>query len=229
MHSSEMEDVESAEAGDVVAVFGVECASMDTFTDGTVNFSMVSMFVPKPVMSLSVKPKDNQMMNQFSKAIGKFTREDPTLRVSVDEKSKEIIMSGMGELHLEVYIERLKREYNVECVTGSPSVAFKETVTQRSNFAYLHKKQSGGSGQFARVIGYVEPLEDELVQKGVEFEFENRGTCKYILDTLLLHFVCTIVSSYQKCSYSESHSILYTDTLCSSYRHQYPSGVHPEL
>lgn len=174
MHSNEMEDVDSAGAGDVVALFGVECASMDTFTDGTVKYSMVSMFVPKPVMSLSVKPKDSQMSANFSKAIGKFTREDPTLRVSVDSKTKETIMSGMGELHLEIYVERMKREYAVDCITGSPSVNFKETVTKKSPFAYLHKKQSGGSGQYARVIGYVEPLEEELIKKGVEFEFENR-------------------------------------------------------
>ena len=94
MHSNQMVDVDSVEAGDVVAVFGVECASMDTFTDGSVNYSMTSMFVPKPVMSLSVKPKESAMMNNFSKAIGKFTREDPTLRVNVDEKSNETIMSG---------------------------------------------------------------------------------------------------------------------------------------
>ena len=174
MHSNEMQDVDSAGAGDVVAVFGVECASMDTFTSGEVKYSMVSMFVPKPVMSLSVKPKDSQMSGNFSKAIGKFTREDPTLRVSVDSKTKETIMSGMGELHLEIYVERMKREYNVECITGSPSVNFKETVTKKSPFSYLHKKQSGGSGQYARVIGYVEPLEEEVTKKGVEFEFENR-------------------------------------------------------
>ena len=173
MHSNEMEDVESAGAGDVVALFGVECASMDTFTDGTIKYSMVSMFVPKPVMSLSVKPKESQMQTNFSKAIGKFTREDPTLRVTVDSKTKETIMSGMGELHLEIYVERMKREYAVECVTGSPNVNYKETVTKKSPFAYLHKKQSGGSGQYARVIGYVEPLEPELIKKGIDFEFEN--------------------------------------------------------
>ena len=173
MHSNEMEDVDSAGAGDVVALFGVECASMDTFTDGTIKYSMVSMFVPKPVMSLSVKPKDSQMSANFSKAIGKFTREDPTLRVSVDHKTKETIMSGMGELHLEIYVERMKREYGVECITGSPNVNYKETVTKKSPFSYLHKKQSGGSGQYARVIGYVEPLEEELIKKGIEFEFEN--------------------------------------------------------
>jgi elongation factor G len=174
MHSNEMQDVDSAGAGDVVAVFGVECSSMDTFTDGTVQYSMVSMFVPKPVMSLAIKPKDNNKAANFSKAIGKFTREDPTLRVSVDEKTTETIMSGMGELHLEIYVERMKREYNVECVTGSPSVNYKETVGKRGTFNYLHKKQSGGSGQYARVIGFVEPLDEESLKKGIDFEFENQ-------------------------------------------------------
>jgi elongation factor G len=173
MHSNEMEDVDSVSAGDVVAVFGVECASMDTFTDGGVNYSMVSMFVPKPVMSIAVKPKDMQQTANFSKAIGKFTREDPTLRVSVDPKTSETIMSGMGELHLDIYVERMKREYNVECITGNPSVNFKETITTKAPFNYLHKKQSGGSGQYAKVIGYVEPLEEEKLKKGIEFEFVN--------------------------------------------------------
>lgn len=174
MHSSQMVDVESASAGDVVAVFGVECASMDTFTDGALNYSMVSMFVPQPVMSLSVKPKDGQLSANFSKAIGKFSREDPTLKVSVDSKTGQTIMSGMGELHLEIYVERMKREYGVECVTGNPSVNYKETLSARSHFNYLHKKQSGGSGQYARVIGYVEPIEEEQQRKGVDFEFENQ-------------------------------------------------------
>lgn len=174
MHSNEMQDVESASAGDVVAVFGVECSSMDTFTDGTVQYSMVSMFVPKPVMSLAIKPKDNSKAANFSKAIGKFTREDPTLRVSIDDKTKETIMSGMGELHLEIYVERMKREYGVETITGSPSVNYKETVAKRGIFSYLHKKQSGGSGQYAKVVGFVEPLDEESMKKGIDFEFENQ-------------------------------------------------------
>lgn len=174
MHSDEMQDVDSVSAGDVVAVFGVECASMDTFTDGSVNYSMTSMFVPKPVMSIAVKPKETKMSSNFSKALGKFTREDPTLRIHVEKKTGETILSGMGELHLEVYIERLKREYSVECITGNPAVNFKESITTRGDFNYLHKKQSGGSGQYAKVIGYVEPLEEELIKKGVEFEFENQ-------------------------------------------------------
>ncbi len=173
MHSNEMEDVEEVSAGDVCAVFGVECASMDTFTDGVLNCSMVSMYIPKPVMSLSVKPKETSMTANFSKAIGKFTREDPTLRVTNDMKTGETIMSGMGELHLDIYVERMKREYNVICVTGEPNVNFKETVTKRGNFNYLHKKQSGGSGQFARVVGYVEPLDEDEVKAGKDFIFEN--------------------------------------------------------
>lgn len=173
MHSNLMEDVEMVSAGDVVAVFGVECASMDTFTDGTQRLSLVSMFVPNAVMSLSIRPKDSAMTANFGKAIGKFSREDPTLRVSTNTKTKETIMSGMGELHLEIYVERMKREYNVECVTGSPAVNFKETITTKANFNYLHKKQSGGSGQFARVIGYMEPLDEEEIKKGKDFVFEN--------------------------------------------------------
>lgn len=174
MHSNDMEDVDEAQAGDVVAVFGVECASMDSFTDGQVDCSMVSMFVPSPVMSLAIKPKDSAMMTNFSKAVGKFTREDPTLRVSVDGKTSETIMSGMGELHLDIYVERMKREYKVECVTGNPSVQYKETITAKAPFEYLHKKQSGGSGQYAKVIGYLEPLDEEEKKKGLEFVFENQ-------------------------------------------------------
>ena len=173
MHSSDMEDVNELSAGDVAAVFGVECASMDTFTDGTSNVSLVSMFVPSPVMSLAVKPKESSMSTNFSKAIGKFTREDPTLRVTVDSKTNETIMSGMGELHLDIYIERMKREYKVECETGSPNVQYKEAITRKGEFNYLHKKQSGGSGQYAKVIGYVEPLDEDEIASGKEFIFEN--------------------------------------------------------
>lgn len=173
LHSNEMEDVESASAGDVVATFGIECASMDTFTDGTSNVSMMSMFVPNPVMSLAVRPKDMQQSANFSKAISKFTREDPTLKVSVDGKTSETIMSGMGELHLEIYLERLKREFKVECISGNPSVKYRETISQKSNFNYLHKKQSGGSGQYAKVIGYIEPLDEEKQKRGIDFEFAN--------------------------------------------------------
>lgn len=174
MHSNEMEDVDSAAAGDVVVAFGLECASMDTFTDGTLKVAMKSMFVPKPVMSISIKPKESSKLAAFGKAMGKFTREDPTLRIDTDEMTNETILSGMGELHLEIYVERLKREYGVECITGQPTVNYKETITTRADFNYLHKKQTGGAGQYARVIGYVEPLTEEEIAEGKEFEFENK-------------------------------------------------------
>lgn len=159
MHANEMQDVESASAGDIVALFGVECASGDTFTDGNVEMTMTSMFVPNAVISLAVAPKEKADQANFSKALNRFTKEDPTLRVHRDEESGETIMSGMGELHLEIYIERMKREYNCTVIAGKPLVAFRETITKSGPFNYTHKKQTGGSGQFARVAGTFEPLD----------------------------------------------------------------------
>ncbi len=172
MHSNEMEDIESAEAGDIVALFGVECASGDTFTDGDFQATMTSMYVPEPVISLSVKPKDNKASVNMSKALGRFTREDPTFRSFVDAESGETIISGMGELHLEVYVERMKREYGAEVEVGQPQVAYRETITRKAPYDYTHKKQTGGSGQYGRVAGYVEPTTDT----GADFEFINRIT-----------------------------------------------------
>lgn len=169
MHSNEMEDVESIGPGEICAMFGVECASGDTFTDGTTTYSMTSMFVPEPVVSLSLKPVGQETPN-FSRALARFQREDPTFRVHVDSESKETIISGMGELHLEVYVERMKREYNVECTTGRPQVAYRETPTQRAEFTYTHRKQSGGAGQFARITGYIEPITQEEGTEPVEGE-----------------------------------------------------------
>ncbi|KAI9097019.1 P-loop containing nucleoside triphosphate hydrolase protein [Phlyctochytrium arcticum] len=157
MHSNEMEDVSSIKSGEICALFGIDCASGDTFTDGSNSYSMTSIFVPQPVISLSIAPKGKESPN-FAKALTRFQREDPTFRVHVDSESKQTIVSGMGELHLEIYVERMKREYNVECVTGKPQVAFRETIQSKVPFAYTHKKQSGGSGQFARVTGYIEPI-----------------------------------------------------------------------
>ena len=158
MHADEMNDIEQARAGDIVAFFGVDCASGDTFTDGTVKYTMTSMFVPNAVISLAIAPKDKASQTNFSKALNKFTKEDPTFRVHRDEESAQTIISGMGELHLEIYCERIKREYNCEVVVGKPQVAFRETITKRGDFNYTHKKQTGGSGQFGKVVGYIEPL-----------------------------------------------------------------------
>ncbi|HZS41747.1 MAG TPA: elongation factor G [Polyangia bacterium] len=173
MHSNEMNDITEAQAGDIVALFGVDCSSGDTFTDGTVSYTMTSMHVPDAVISLAVSPKEKEGQVNFSKALGRFTREDPTLRVHRDEESAQTIMSGMGELHLDIYIERMRREYKCEVVTGKPQVAYRETITRKADFAYTHKKQTGGKGQFARVIGYIEPLPADAVET---YEFVDDTT-----------------------------------------------------
>jgi elongation factor G len=167
-------------------MFGVECSSGDTFNDGTIPYSMVrllsddideadiqtSMYVPEPVISLSIRPEGNESPN-FSRALNRFQKEDPTFRVHVDNESQETIISGMGELHLDIYVERMRREYNVACVTGKPRVAFRETITESAKFDYTHKKQSGGSGQFGKVKGMLEPMVAE-VDGGKDTAFENR-------------------------------------------------------
>jgi elongation factor G len=168
MHADQMNDIEYAQAGDIVAFFGVDCASGDTFTDGKIKVSMTSMFVPNAVISLAIAPKDKAGQANFSKALNKFTKEDPTFRVHRDEESAQTIISGMGELHLEIYCERIKREYNCEVVVGKPQVAFRETITKQAKFNYTHKKQSGGKGQFGRVAGFIEPLPSDAA---VNFEF----------------------------------------------------------
>ncbi|KAG7695249.1 hypothetical protein KL951_003691 [Ogataea haglerorum] len=152
MHSNDMEDVDEVGAGEICATFGIDCASGDTFTDGQVNYSMSSMFVPDAVVSLSIHPKTKDAVN-FSKAVNRFQKEDPTFRVHYDKDSKETIISGMGELHLEIYVERMRREYNVECTVGRPRVSYRETVLGSTPFEYTHKKQSGGAGQYAKVMG----------------------------------------------------------------------------
>lgn len=170
MHASEMVDIEEACGGDIVALFGVECASGDTFTDGTINYTMNSMHIPDPVISLSIKPKKREGQVNFSKALGKFSREDPTFRVSRDEESGETLISGMGELHLEIYIERMKREFNCEVEVGQPQVAYRETITKQARLDYTHKKQTGGAGQFAKLAGFIEPLPEDAVNN---YEFVN--------------------------------------------------------
>ncbi|OMJ07586.1 Elongation factor G, mitochondrial, partial [Smittium culicis] len=171
MHSNSMEDIDEAGAGEIVALFGIDCASGDTFTDGTVNYSMTSIFVPEPVISLSLTPKVKNSPN-FSRALNRFQKEDPTFRVKVDSESKETIIYGMGELHLDIYVSRMEREFGVSCTTGKPLVAYRETINCKSDFNYTHKKQTGGAGQFGRVIGYIEPISSEE-NRGTENEFLN--------------------------------------------------------
>ncbi|MDR3276084.1 MAG: elongation factor G, partial [Treponema sp.] len=157
MHSDNMEDIGEGAPGDIVALFGIDCASGDTFCGGGLNYAMSSMYVPEPVISLAVTPKDKKSTDQLAKALNRFTKEDPTFRTYVDFESNQTIVQGMGELHLEVYIERMKREYKCEVETGMPQVAYREAITQRADFNYTHKKQTGGSGQYGRVAGYMEP------------------------------------------------------------------------
>lgn len=176
LHADQMEDVDEVYAGDICALFGIDCASGDTFTSKTsANLSMESIHVPEPVISMAMKPANKNDMDKFSKGINRFTREDPTFRVHFDTESKETIISGMGELHLEIYSQRMEREYNCPCVMGKPKVAFRETVTNPVTFDFTHKKQSGGSGQYGKVTGVLEPLEPEHYTK-LEFEDQTIGT-----------------------------------------------------
>ncbi|CAG8506661.1 12694_t:CDS:10 [Ambispora leptoticha] len=174
MHSNEMEDVEEVGAGEICAMFGIDCSSGDTFTDGTLEYTMTSMFVPDPVISLAITPKVKESVN-FSKALNRFQREDPTFRVSIDPESKETIISGMGELHLDIYVERMRREYNIDCITGKPQVAFRETITAPGKFDYTHKKQTGGAGQYGKVIGFIEPMPEGEDAEDIP-DFESRVT-----------------------------------------------------
>ncbi len=169
LHADQMEEISTSSAGDIVALFGIDCASGDTFTDGDM-VSLSSMHVPDPVVSLAVTPADNAAAGKMSKALHRFTREDPTFHTSVDNETGDTLISGMGELHLEVYIERIKREFGAEVVTGAPQVKYRETITRPVPFDYTHRKQTGGSGQYAKVQGVLEPSEDG------QFHFENKVT-----------------------------------------------------
>ncbi len=157
MHADEMEEIRRAEAGDIVALFGIDCHSGDTFTDGTNRVAMAPIHVPDPVISLSVKPVDRSSEAGFSRALARFAKEDPTFRVRVDEESGETVISGMGELHLDVYVERMRREYGARVETSAPQVAYREALSRRAEFDYTHRKQTGGAGQFGRIAGVIEP------------------------------------------------------------------------
>lgn len=167
MHADSMEDITEAGSGDIAALFGVDCASGDTFCHPSLNYSMTSMFVPNPVITLAIKPVDKKSADNMAKALNRFTKEDPTFRTYVDPESNQTIVQGMGELHLEVYIERMKREYKAEVETGNPQVAYRETISRRADFNYTHKKQTGGSGQYGRVAGFIEPYTED------NYEFVN--------------------------------------------------------
>jgi elongation factor G len=168
MHADQMEDVECLQSGYIGALFGIECSSGDTFVSPGINLTMTSMYVPKPVISLAIEPKDNKSQMAMAKALNRFSKEDPTFKTFVDPETNETIIEGMGELHLDIYVERMRREYGADVSTGNPRVAYRETITQRADFNYTHRKQTGGAGQFGRIAGYIEPISD------AEFVFENK-------------------------------------------------------
>jgi len=191
MHSDSMEDIEEAGSGDIIAMFGVDCAAGDTFHGSEVKYSLRSMFVPDPVIRYSVEPKDKSAQTNFSKALNRFAKEDPTFRVSRDEESAETIIAGMGELHLEVYLERMRREYSVDTIVGEPEVAYRETITREVPYNYTHKKQTGGSGQFAKVGGVMRPLVE--AEQGEHYRFLNKITG----GTIPREYIASCDSGYQ--------------------------------
>ena len=178
MHSNDREDLNEAKAGDIIACVGVDCASGDTFCDESLNVTMESMFVPEPVIELAIKPAKQEDLVKMSKALNRFMKEDPTFRVFVDQESNETRIAGMGELHLEIYVERIQREYKANVIVGQPKVNYREAPTMPANFDYKHKKQTGGSGQYAHIIGQLTPLHEEVSDATGDddqsFEFINK-------------------------------------------------------
>ena len=170
MHAAEKEEIEMASAGDIIAMVGVECASGDTYCAEDINVTMESIFVPEPVIELAIKPEKQDDLVKVSKALNRFMKEDPTFRVYVDPESNETIIKGMGELHLEIYVERIKREYKANVIVGQPKVNYREAPTLPASFDYKHKKQTGGSGQYAHVVGRLLPLPEE---SEINFQFKN--------------------------------------------------------
>ena len=173
MHSNDREDVEEAGPGDIIAVVGVDCASGDTFCGGDLNYSLESIFVAEPVITRSIEPIKRDGADKLAKALERFRREDPTFRVMSDDESGQTLIAGMGQLHLEIYVERIRREYKVDCIVGDPRVAYRERPTRSVEFDYKHKKQTGGSGQFAHVKGRLEPLPEDYE---TTYEFVNEIT-----------------------------------------------------
>ncbi|MCX6125311.1 MAG: elongation factor G, partial [Proteobacteria bacterium] len=171
LHANDKEEIPEASAGDIIAMVGVDCASGDSYCNEDINVSMESIFVPEPVIELALKPLKQDDLVKISKALNRFMREDPTFRVRVDEESNETIIKGMGELHLEIYVERIKREYKAEVIVGQPKVNYREAPGKASSFDYKHRKQTGGSGQYAHIVGTLTPLPED---SEATFVFNNK-------------------------------------------------------
>lgn len=161
VHADEREEIDVAGPGEIIAVVGIDCASGDTFCGDDVRYALESIFVPDPVISLAVQAEKRADTEKLAKALQRFRKEDPTFRVATDPETGETVIRGMGELHLEIYMERIRREYKVPVVTGAPKVSYREAPTQEYEFNYKHKKQTGGAGQYAHIIGRLLPLTDE--------------------------------------------------------------------
>ncbi len=173
IHADQKLDIDSASAGDIVAVMGVECATGDTYCEEDTDLSLESIYAAEPVIDLSIQPVKRADYDKLAKALHRFMREDPTFRVHVDQETSETIISGMGELHLEIYVERIRREYKVECTVGAPKVSYREAPTRETPFNYKHKKQTGGAGQYAHIVGKLIPLDPQSPEP---FIFENKVT-----------------------------------------------------
>lgn len=171
MHSDKREEIDTAEAGDIVAVMGVDAASGDTYASENKYCSLESMFVPEAVIKMAISPTKRDGLDRLSKALQRFVREDPTFKVSTDDETGETVIAGMGELHLDIYVERIRREYKVDVEVGAPKVSYREAPTRPTDYDYKHKKQTGGSGQFAHIVGSLEPLPEDAEEN---FEFVNK-------------------------------------------------------
>lgn len=161
MHADKREEIDSASAGDIVAIMGIDCASGDTYAAEPKMCSLENMFVPEPVIKMAVSARERSNADKLGKALQRFRKEDPTFQVATDEETGETIIAGMGELHLDIYVERIRREYKIDVEVGAPKVSYREMPTQRVEFNYKHKKQTGGSGQYAHIVGEFEPLPED--------------------------------------------------------------------
>jgi len=173
MHANDREEISDAGPGDIVAVLAIDCASGDTICGEGINYSLESIFVADPVISLSITPASSADQERMAKALNRFMKEDPTFRVSTDPETGQTVIAGMGELHLDVYIERMRREFRAQVTVGAPNVSYREAPTTESKFNYRHKKQTGGSGQFAHVVGRLIPLPSDA---DATYEFEDNIT-----------------------------------------------------
>jgi len=169
MHANSREDVKEARAGDIVAIAGLKNTTTgDTLCDPAKPVILERMEFPEPVIEVAVEPKTKSDQEKMGVALSRLAAEDPSFRVSTDNESGQTVIKGMGELHLEIIVDRMRREFKVEANVGAPQVAYRESITRRAEIDYTHKKQTGGSGQFARIKLVFEPLE-----RGAGFVFEN--------------------------------------------------------